>query len=61
MMHIRWGVLLKKHRLDKDKETHSNIKYLCGRGTEESRQEKCTVLATISGIQGDTGVWHFLT
>ena len=54
-------MLLKKHRLDKDKETHSNIKYLCGRGTEESRQEKCTVLATISGIQGDRGVWHFLT
>ena len=62
MMYIPRDVLLeKKHGLEMGRKTHSNIKYLGGRGAVGDLQAKFRLLVPIFGIQGAKGVSHHFT
>ena len=43
-------LLEKKHVFEMGRETHSNIKYLCGRDVAGNWQVKCRLLIVVSGI-----------
>lgn len=62
MISLQWSKPLeKKQRLEIGRETHSNIKYLCGGSVLEIAKARFGHLLAIAGLQSVTGASHHLT
>ena len=62
MISLQWSKPLeKKQRLEIGRETHSNIKYLCGGSVLEIAKARFGHLFAIAGLQTVTGASHHLT